>query len=138
MPSKDINLHAWRELQDTFEDFREEMAQDFAIGQTFHSASDHYPFLLEGVITGGIEPVRKVSSGRGYGHTKYDTVDKVTILGLRDAASLAARIALRVARADIWLATPRDAEAVDRLLNHPSQAEIQEFRARMESFFAER
>ncbi len=138
MPSKDINLHEWHELQDTFENFREEMAQDFAIGQTFHSASDHYPFLLEGVITGGIEPVRKVSSGRGYGHTKYDTVDKVTIRGLRDAASLAARIALRVARADIWLATARDAESVSELLNQPKNAEIQKFRARMESFFAER
>ncbi|HIE25126.1 MAG TPA: M20/M25/M40 family metallo-hydrolase [Anaerolineales bacterium] len=138
MPTKDINLHEWHELQSTFESFREEMAQDFAIGQTFHSASDHYPFLLKGVITGGIESVRQTRSGRGYGHTKYDTVDKVTILGLRDAASLAARIALRVARAEDWSATPRDAKAVEDLLNQPSLVEIQRFRQRMESFFTKR
>ncbi|MBT3323430.1 MAG: M28 family peptidase [Anaerolineae bacterium] len=127
MPSKDINLHAWDNLQETFEGYRAEMAQDFAIGQSFHSASDHYPFLLEGVITGGVEPVRQTSSGRGYGHTKYDTVDKVTIRGLRDAASLAARIALRVANEDNWLATPRDASAVNELLNQPNRAEIQAY-----------
>ena len=135
-PSKDINLHAWDALQPTFETFREEMAQDFAIGQTFHSASDHYPFLLKGVTTGGIEPVRITRSGRGYGHTQYDTVDKVTIQGLRDAASLAARIALRVARADEWLASPRDAESVDKLLNQPSRTDIQAFNKAMDEYFA--
>ena len=137
MPSKDINLHAWQELQSTFEGFREEMVQDFAIGQNFHSASDHYSFLLEGVITGGVEPVRETRSGRGYGHTKFDTVDKVTILGLRDAASLAARILLRVARVDNWLASPRDAESVRALLNQPQFAEIQAFRKKMDAYFEE-
>ncbi len=137
MASKDINLHEWLDLQSTFEDYREEMAQDFAIGQTFHSASDHYPFLLKGVITAGIEPVAQMS-GRGYGHTKFDTVDKVTLRGLRDASALAARIALRVARADIWLATARDAESVRELLNHPKRAEIQEFKRRIEAYFAKK
>jgi aminopeptidase YwaD len=38
-PSKDINLHAWEELQENFESYREEMALDFAIGQTFHCSA---------------------------------------------------------------------------------------------------
>ena len=134
-PFKDINLHAWDELQNTFEDYREDMALNFAIGQSFHSASDHYPFLLKGVITGGIESVRQSMTGRGYGHTQYDTVDKVTLLGLRDASSLAARIALRVARADNWPASPRDAESVDKLLNQPSRTEIQAFIKVMDEYF---
>jgi Zn-dependent M28 family amino/carboxypeptidase len=138
MPIKDINLHAWEELQETFERYREEMAIDFAIGQTFHSASDHYPLLLKGVITGGVEPVRQTMSGRGYGHTQFDTVDKVTIQGLREAASLAARIVLRVANEDNWLATPRDASAVDELLNQPSRAEIQKFNAQMDAYHGKR
>lgn len=138
MAVKDINLHAWDELQETFERYREEMALDFAIGQTFHSASDHYPFLLKGVITGGIEPVRETMAGRGYGHTKYDTVDKVEIQGLRDAASLAARIVLRVAHEKNWLATPRDASVVDELLNQPSRAEIQAYLAMMDEYHGKR
>ena len=134
MPSKDINLHAWENLQETFEHYRAEMVLDFAVWQTFHSASDHYPFLLQGVITGGVEPVRQTSSGRGYGHTQYDTVDKVDIQGLRDASSLAARILLRVAHEKNWLATPRDAESVDELLNQPSRTEIQAYLAKMDEY----
>ncbi|RLD06581.1 MAG: hypothetical protein DRI32_02350, partial [Chloroflexi bacterium] len=68
---------------------------------------------------------------------KFDTVDKVTILGLRDAASLAARILLRVARVDNWLASPRDAESVRALLNQPQFAEIQAFRKKMDAYFEE-
>ena len=134
-PSKDINLHEWPELQKTIEGYRDEMVLDFAVGQAFHSASDHYPFLLKGVTTAGIESVRVTRGGRGYGHTKYDTVDKVPEVGVRDAASLAARIALRVAREDNWPASPRDAESVDKLLNQPSRAEIQAHLKRMEEFY---
>ncbi|MBT3314925.1 MAG: M20/M25/M40 family metallo-hydrolase [Anaerolineae bacterium] len=136
-PSKDINLHAWDVLQETFEGYREEMALDFAIGQTFHSASDHFPFLKAGVITGGVEPVRQTRSGRGYGHTQFDTVDKVEIQGLRDAASLAARIVLRVAHEKNWPATPRDTSAVDELLNQPSRTEVQAYLAKMEEYHSQ-
>ncbi len=135
MLSKDINLHAWESLQSTFETFRSEMAQEFAIGQNFHSASDHYSFLLAGVVTGGIESLQKKRGGRGYGHTKFDTVDKVSLRGLRDAAALAARILWRVAHADPWLASPRDAESVRALLNQPQFAEAQAFRRRMDAYF---
>ena len=138
MAVKDINLHAWDELQETFERYREEMALDFAIGQSFHSASDHYPFLLKGVITGGVEPVRQAFGGRGYGHTQFDTVDKVDLLGLRDAASLAARIVLRVAHEDEWLATARDAESVNELLNQPSRTEIQAYLAKIDAYHGNR
>ena len=55
---KDIMLHEWPDLQATFEGYRDQMAMDFAIGQSFHTASDHYPLLLAGVATGGIEAVR--------------------------------------------------------------------------------
>ncbi len=138
MAVKDINLHAWHDLQGTFEKYRAEMALDFAIGQSFHSASDHYPFLLKGVITGGVEPVRQTMGGRGYGHTQFDTVDKVDLQGLRDASSLAARIVLRVALADNWPATPRDASAVTELLNQPSRTEIQAYNAKMDEYHGKR
>jgi len=135
---KDINLHEWPELQSTFEGYREEMALDFAVGQSFHTASDHFPLLLQGVTTGGIEAVRKARTGRGYGHTRYDTVDKVKANDLRDAASLAARIALRVAMEDDWPAVPRDEAAVADLMNLPDQVEVAAFRKRMEAYYAEK
>ena len=112
------------------------MALDFAIGQSFHRASDHFPLLLAGVPTGGIESVRKAHSGRGYGHTWYDTVDKVEQTNLREAASLAARIALRIAFEDDWPAFPRDKESVSKLLNMPDQKEITALNERLDAFFA--
>ena len=132
---KDIMLHEWPALQETFEGYRDEMALDFAVGQSFHSASDHFPFLLNGVTTGGIEPVRATRTGRGYGHTHYDTVDKVDPTNLRQAAALAARIALRVAAEDVWPAAPREQDAVTELLNQPDQVENQLFRERIEAYY---
>ena len=114
------------------------MALDFAIGQTFHDASDHYPFLLAGVTTGGIEAVRKTRSGRGYGHTWYDTLDKVDQTNVRDAASLAARLALRIASEENWPASPRDKNAVTELLTQPERKALYDHRQRIVEYFEKR
>ncbi|MGD8404631.1 MAG: M20/M25/M40 family metallo-hydrolase [Anaerolineales bacterium] len=132
---KDINLHAWPELGETFAHYQKEMALDFAIGQEFHDASDHYPFLLEGVTTGGIEAVRKTRSGRGYGHTWYDTLDKVDQTNVRDAASLAARLALRIASEEDWPASQRDKEAVTELITRPERKALYDHRQRIVEYF---
>ena len=41
-----------------FRAWQEEMALDFAVGETISAHSDHFPFLMAGVPTGGMEPVR--------------------------------------------------------------------------------
>jgi Zn-dependent M28 family amino/carboxypeptidase len=132
---KDINLHAWPELGETFARYQKEMALDFAIGQSFHDASDHYPFLLEGITTGGIEAVRVNRSGRGYGHTWYDTLDKVDQKNVRAAASLAARLALRIASEGDWPASPRDKETVTELLTRPERKALYDHRQRIVEYF---
>jgi aminopeptidase YwaD len=137
MKPKDIMLHEWPELQGTFERYREEMALDFAVGQSFHSASDHYPFLLEGVTTGGIEPVRVTRTGRGYGHTRYDTVDKVSLMELRQASDMGARLAWRIASDAAWPATCRDQAAVAKLLERPVSLEIGAVFEKLEALYEE-
>ena len=132
---KDINLHTWPELGETFSRYQKEMALDFAIGQNFHDASDHYPFLLAGSVTGGIEAVRATRSGRGYGHTWYDTFDKVDQTNVRDAASLAARLALRIASEENWPASPRDKETVTELLTKPDRKELYDYHQRIDDYF---
>jgi Zn-dependent M28 family amino/carboxypeptidase len=132
---KDIMLHELPELYKTFEGYQAEMALDFAIGQSFHTASDHYPLLLKGVSTGGIQAVRQARSGRGYGHTRYDTVDKLTLTGLREAATLAARLALRIADDENWPATYRNEDAVRELLKQPDQLEVQNFFEQMDALY---
>ena len=130
----DINLHEWPELQETFEGYRNQMNLDFAVGQSFHAASDHFPLLMKGVCTGGIESVRKTRTGRGYGHTKHDTVDKVTLVSLREAATLASRLAIRIASETQWPVSSRDSEAVAKLMDSPNMREVQEYRRRLEAY----
>jgi len=127
---KDLMLHEWPDLQATFERYQDEMALDFEIGQSFHTASDHYPLLVKGVPTGGIEAVRKSRTGRGYG-----TVDKLTITDLRDAAALAARLAFRIAMETDWPVSQRNQEAISELLDQPQQRAVQEFMKRLDALY---
>jgi hypothetical protein len=52
--------------------------------------------------------------GRGFGHTSYDTVDKVNLRAMRECAANASIAAVRITNADDWPVTlrpPVDVEA---------------------------
>ncbi len=117
--AKDIVLNEWPDLAPLIEEWQAQMALDFLVGQSISAHSDHFPFLLEGVPTGGLQPVQRDLGGRGYGHTRYDTLDKATISNLREAAALAARFALRVASAKAWPARRRAKADVAQLFDKP-------------------
>ena len=74
-------------------------------------------------------------AGRGYGHSQYDTVDKVDMTSLREASSLAARLALRMASEENWPVTRRDRENVLGLLDNPGYREEKEYRDRLHAFY---
>ena len=133
--NKGINLNMWDELQSFFEAMSDEMAQPFNVGQSMMAHSDHFPFFMAGVPTGGIESVPRSLAGRGYGHTKFDTLDKVSLIGLREASALAARIALRIAFDENWQAKKRSPEAVQVVLNTPEYQEELAHTARMDAFY---
>ncbi len=135
---KDIVLHQWPALQSLFEDYQQEMAADFAVGQAMHAHSDHYPFALAGVATGGIESVRQSLSGRGYGHTMYDTVDKVSLTGLREASALGARLALRIAGEENWPVARRDSKIAYNLLTEAVTQAYRDFEERLDALYAEK
>jgi Zn-dependent M28 family amino/carboxypeptidase len=133
--NRDIVLNEWPELEPVVAHWREEMALDFAIAQTVSAFSDHFPFFMAGVPTGGIESAERSLVGRGYGHTQYDTVDKVDLTSLREASALAARLALRMASAETWPVTRRDEQTVLELLDSPDYRAGQEFRERLDKFY---
>ena len=134
---RDIVLNEWPELESAVEVWREQMALDFAIGQSLTAYSDHFPFFMAGVPTGGIQAAVQSLAGRGYGHTQYDTVDKVDLVGLREAAALSARLALRMASAETWPVTQREEKAVLELLDSPDYREENEYRERLDAFYEE-
>ncbi len=133
--NRDIVLNEWPELASHFERWSEEMALGFAVGQSVHAHSDHFPFFMEGVPTGGIQSVERSTEGRGYGHTMHDTVDKVELTSLREASTLAARVALRMANEEAWPAARRDGSAVLELLDSPDYREEKEFWDQLDAFY---
>jgi Zn-dependent M28 family amino/carboxypeptidase len=133
--NRDIVLNEWPDLQPLFERWSEEMALEFAIGQSVHAYSDHFPFFMAGAPTGGIESAEQASGGRGYGHTRYDTVDKVDLTSLREASTLAARVALRMASEENWPVSQRDEKEVMKVLDSPEHQEEAKFRKELDAFY---
>jgi aminopeptidase YwaD len=116
---RDIVLNEWPDLAPPMERWSEEMALGFAVGQSVTAYSDHFPFFMAGVPTGSMQSAKQTLTGRGYGHTAHDTVDKVEPKALREAATLAARLALRIASAETWPVARREEQAVLDLLDSP-------------------
>ena len=114
---KGVVLHRWQDLAPFFRDAAKELAADVPVGQHMHPYSDHFPFVLKGVPTGHMGDPEAPPSGRGFGHTAYDTLDKVELENLRKGSAVAARLALRIANADDFPAQRRSAEAVQTLID---------------------
>jgi Zn-dependent M28 family amino/carboxypeptidase len=136
--TRDVILNDWPALQAVFEGWAAEMAPAFAVVQRTLAFSDHFPFFMAGVPTGGLESADLSLAGRGYGHTRYDTVDKVNITCLRQAALLAARLAMRAAAQDVWPVARREQAAVQRLLDTPEHREEQEYQAAVDALYRQR
>ena len=133
--NKDIVLNEWLDLQSHFEHWSEEMALDFVVGQSVMAFSDHFPFFMDGVPTGSIESAERSLSGRNYGHTQWDTVDKVYLADLREASTLAARLALRIASEETWPVAQRDKETVAKILDRPEYYEEEAYRERLNVYY---
>jgi aminopeptidase YwaD len=132
---RDIVLNEWPEQQPLLEEWSREMALDFAVAQRTSAFSDHFPFFMAGVPTGGMQSAALSLAGRGYGHTQYDTVDKVKLTCLREASTLAARLLLRLASKGDWPVSRRGEEAVLQLLDTPEYREERELRSRVDAYY---
>jgi Zn-dependent M28 family amino/carboxypeptidase len=133
--NREILLNEWPELAPLFSGWGKEMALGFAVAQSVSAHSDHYPFFMAGVPTGGMQSAEKSLTGRGYGHTQYDTVDKVELTSLREASALAARLALRIASEENWPVVRRSTEKVMELLDGPDYREEKAYYERLDAFY---
>ncbi len=138
MPNPGIVLNEWPDVETLLLAWSDEMALPFGVEQSINAHSDHFPFLMAGAPTGGIGSVgSKDRSGRGYGHTRYDTLEKVELRSLREAAVLAARLAYRIAVSESWPAARRSAEAVAALMDNPDNREEASFFAKLDVYYQE-
>ena len=115
---KGVILHGHPELEPFVEQAAEEMKAELPYFQRVSPYSDHWPFYLKGVPTGGGRDPEalRTRTGRGYGHTRYDTVDKVELEYLRLAAANYSRFLLRVANNDEWPARRMTQEEIEAFI----------------------
>jgi hypothetical protein len=99
---KGIVLHKLPELTPLIKKWAKEMIADMPIEQRVSPYSDHWPFFLKSVPCGSSGDPTKTRSGRGYGHTRYDTLDKVEMKYLFLAAANYTRLIYRVANEKNW------------------------------------
>jgi len=90
-------LQGLGELHPLFAAFAREMGYHLSLSDKVSTASDHYPYFLRGVPCASLVGNRPSSLGRGFGHTRADTLDKVDEVELRESAMVAARLLLRLA-----------------------------------------
>ena len=112
---KGVILNQLKELEPLFEAYEKQMG-DAPFGQKTHAFSDHYPYFLRGVPTAYVGNPRGRFTGRGWGHTAYDTVDKLELRHLWAASALAARIVLRAASEENWPAQRRAPEEIEEIM----------------------
>ena len=114
---KGIVLHHWDRLDPFFNTARQQMNAEMPVGQKVHSYSDHFPFFLKGVPSSHMGDPEAPPAGRGFGHTAYDTLDKVHLENLRAASATGARVALRCANAADFPAKRRSLEDVQKIVD---------------------
>jgi len=88
------------EMKRWIEEFLKEVAYPTSIRTGMSAASDHWPFVMQGVpaIYMHEEPsMRQLVQGRGWGHTTADYMDKVDPRNLQEGTMLMARLLLRLA-----------------------------------------
>jgi len=115
---KGVILHDHPELEPFIKGAAGEMRAELPTFQRVSPYSDHWPFFLKGVPcgSGGDPEAIRTRTGRGYGHTRYDTVDKVELEYLRLAAANYSRFLFRVANEERWVARRKSQKAIQRFI----------------------
>ncbi|MEE2754995.1 MAG: M28 family peptidase [Candidatus Latescibacterota bacterium] len=121
---KGIVMHRRPELDETFSVAKTQMKYDMPYGQGMSAFSDHFPFFEAGVPTCGMGDVEGVFSGRGYGHTAHDTLDKIKLADLREASSVLSRLLLRISCAETWPAKRWTTSKAARMMKKDASLEI--------------
>ncbi len=63
-------------------------------------------------------------SGRGFGHTAFDTLDKIELRNLQDAAAVLSRVLMRIAGEEKWPVKQRTRRQVEQIEKKNANLEI--------------
>lgn len=111
-----LALQGLEELRPLFGEYTQEMGYPMELSNRVGTASDHFPYFLRGVPVTSLFARRPPGLGRGFGHTRADTLDKVDEVELRESAMVAARLLLRLADHKGDIGRRRSPEQIKALL----------------------
>ncbi|TYL37910.1 peptidase M28 [Natronococcus pandeyae] len=94
-----VNANEFDALEALFEEVADEFDVPLATGDTISPHGDQWAFVQEGVPA-SMTSSTSDSSGRGWGHTHADTLDKLDLRDLRDLSVLIASAAFTAAESD--------------------------------------
>lgn len=122
--NKGVVFTGYTELYPMMKQWAAEMKTDIPVSSRVSGASDHWPFFQNRVPTGNGGDPHIPYSGRGYGHTKYDTVDKLELKYLRLASANYSRILFRIANTENWPIKRKTQTEIDEMVkqSQPSDA----------------
>jgi len=132
---KGVVLNHVPEMEPLLNLTRSHLKVDLPVGQKLIPFSDHYPFFEEGVPTAMMGDSEAAYTGRGFGHTAFDTLDKVRLSDLQDAAAVVSRLALRVSNEAKWPAKTRSAARVARIKKAEPSLAIIEVEERLDRLY---
>ncbi|WP_129113662.1 M28 family peptidase [Halegenticoccus tardaugens] len=96
----EIHSHGFETIADVFNTVSEEYGIPITTEDQIQPNSDHWPFVQRGVA--GVQGRSSSDeSGRGWGHTHGDTLDKLDVRDLRDLSILCAAGIARLAQRDV-------------------------------------
>ena len=107
-----VYTHRFHAVGEAFEEASDELDVPVEVYESIKPHSDHWPFAQEGIPAVEGQAVKE-ESGRGWGHTHADTLDKLDVRDLRDLSVILATAVLKLAEAD-------------RTVDHKSREEIRE------------
>jgi len=114
---KGFDFQGWDVAKPRLAEMGAEMHLDIPFASRPMPYSDHFNFMVFGVPNCLLGSVGGTPSGRGYGHTAADTVDKVSPFDLRESAALLARSLIRFANDRRWALPRKSTAAVKRMLD---------------------
>ena len=95
----DVHTHGFDAIGDAFREASDELGVPINVESGIRPHSDHWPFVQEG-IAGAQARSLSEGSGRGWGHTHGDTLDKLDVRDLRELAVGLTAGVVKLAEAD--------------------------------------
>ncbi|WP_435152265.1 M28 family peptidase [Haladaptatus sp. DFWS20] len=108
----DVYTHGFEAIGEAFEEVRDEFDVPVEINTGIRPHSDHWPFVQKGVAGAQARSIAD-GSGRGWGHTHGDTLDKLDRRDLRDLAVVFTAGVVKLAESDREISPKSVAEIRD-------------------------